>query len=317
MIQYFSVKVPATSANIGPGFDCFGLALRLYNTFVFKSLPTNNALELYSDFVIKGNPKYNLIYRAYEQTIKALGYKYIPGISIHTKSAIPSARGLGSSATAIVAGVLAAGAITNTNMKLSEAIKIATAIEGHPDNVAHAILGDLVISLQDKGWVYTETIKFPDELVAITISPDIKVHTTQSRRVLPTKVSFDDAIYNLRRSALFIGALNNKNWYGVKVALNDKLHQNYRAQLIPGLNKIINVAKYHGAVGATLSGSGPSILVLARKDQPNKIQDIKEHVTNGWAKYKMNVDIHELEIHNRITKVKRLSESAYLDMINK
>lgn len=310
----YSVDVPATSANIGPGFDCFGIALQLYNKFLFRMLEgENNKLYFRANFPLKQNPRTNLVYKAFLHTFEYLGYSLnnIPSIEISVLSDIPSARGLGSSATAVVAGVLAAGAITGVNLRLSQVIELATSIEGHPDNVAPAILGGMTISIHDKQGIYTQKLEWPDELAILVGIPDTKVRTQSARRVLPKNVSFEDAVFNLRRSALLIGSLAKKDWRGLSISMNDKLHQNARATLIPGLNRVLQACQDSGAVGAVLSGSGPCILAVALASHHNSIKAIKNSIINTWRNLHIESEVKQLAVQRTTTKIKRISEEEF------
>jgi homoserine kinase len=308
----YCIDVPATSANMGPGFDCFGIALQLYNKFIFRVLDNEpGKLEFRANFVLRQNPRTNLVYKAYSYTMDCLGYKTPPGIEISVLSEIPSARGLGSSATAVVAGVLAAGAIAEVNLRLSEAIEIATEIEGHPDNVAPAILGGMTISIHDRQGVYSQKLEWPDELAILVGIPDIKVRTQSARKVLPKHVPFEDAVFNLRRSALLIGSIVKRDWRGLSIAMNDKLHQNARANLIPAFNKIVNAAKDAGAIGAVLSGSGPCILMVTPASNHNAIKGISQAVKSTWNHAKIDSEVKQLVVQKGTTKVRQISEEDY------
>jgi homoserine kinase len=308
----YSIDVPATSANMGPGFDCFGIALQLYNKFIFRVLDDEpGSLYFRANFPLKQNPRSNLVYKAYDYTFDCLGHKMPPGVEISVLSNVPSARGLGSSATAVVAGVLAAGAISGVNLRLSEAIELATEIEGHPDNVAPAILGGMTISIHDRQGVYSQKLEWPDELGILVGIPDIKVRTQSARKVLPKHVTFDDAVFNLRRSALLIGSLGKRDWRGLSIALNDKLHQNARASLIPGLNKVINAARDAGAIGAVLSGSGPCVLIVTNAANQNAARSVTNAVTHTWRQAKIDCEVKQLFVQKGTTKIKRISEEEY------
>ena len=216
-----------------------------------------------------------------------------------------------SSATAVVAGVLAAGAISGINLRLSEAIEIATLIEGHPDNVAPAILGGMTISIQEKHIVYSQKYDWPEELTILVGIPEVKVRTQSARKVLPKHVTFDEAVFNLRRSALLIGSLVKKDWRGLSIAMNDKLHQNARAGLIPGLNKVLNAAREAGAIGAVLSGSGPCILVVVNAGNNNVIKAVSGAIMKSWATAKIEAEVKQLNIQKTTTKIKKISEEDY------
>lgn len=316
MSSHFAVDVPATSANMGPGFDCFGIALKLYNTFLFKTLDEPGSLVFNADFPLRQNPKSNLIYKAYAHALKTFGYKEIPGIEINVISRIPSARGLGSSASAVVAGVLAAGAVSDTNLRLSEAIDLAVDIEGHPDNVAPAILGNMTISINEPSFIYTERVPFPKELAIMVAIPDVKVHTANSRKVLPNKVLFEDASFNLRRTALMIASLYNKDWTGLRHAMFDRLHQHYRANLVPGLMRILHLCRSNGAYGAVLSGSGPSVMMIIPKhNNKDIINRLSRQIKNTWKKMNINCSIKTLDVQEYGTRIQPISAQEFENAI--
>ncbi|MDJ0624743.1 MAG: homoserine kinase [Candidatus Caenarcaniphilales bacterium] len=308
----FSIDVPATSANLGPGFDCFGLALQLYNKFLFQVINDEpGKLVFRSNLHLKQNPRTNLVYKAYCFTLKCIGYPTIPGLDVSVISDIPSARGLGSSATAVVAGVLAAGAVSKTNLRLSEAIEIATEIEGHPDNVAPAILGGMTVSIQDKNGVYSQKLDWPEELTVLVGIPDTKVRTQSARRVLPKTVSFEDAVFNLGRSSLLISSLLTKDWRGLNIAMQDKLHQNARASLIPGFNRIITKVLECGAIGCVLSGSGPCILSVVDNSNPLAVEMSSNTIVSIWKNAKIDSEVKQLKVQKSTTKVKKLSPEEF------
>ena len=316
MTSFFSVDVPATSANMGPGFDCFGLALNFHNNFSFKILDNPEELIFTANFVLRQNPKNNLVYRAYSHCLKRIGYSgEIPGVHMNVFSKIPSARGLGSSASAVVAGILLGGAVSNTNLKLSEAIQFATEVEGHPDNVAPAILGGMTVSIKEKNYVFSEKVHWPDELAVLVAIPDLKIHTHSARSILPKRVSLEDAVFNISRASVLISSLQNKDWEGVKISMFDRLHQSYRASMIKGLNKIINISRDNGALGATLSGSGPSVLITVLKSDKRAISRIKTVVRDVWRKMKINCTVEELAIEKNRTRIKTVSEKDFEHML--
>ena len=314
----YCIDVPATSANLGPGFDCFGLALQLYNKFIFKvsdNYPGHVSLK--ANFPLNQNIRNNLIYKAYAHTLDCIGYKNNFGININVISDIPSARGLGSSATAVVAGVLAAGAVSGTNLRLSEAIEIATEIEGHPDNVAPAILGGMTLSIQERTSVYSQKIEWPDDLAILVGIPEVKVRTQSARRVLPRHVSFEDAVFNLRRASLLISSLVKRDWRGLSIAMHDSLHQDARSSLIPGLNKVLNACREAGAIGAVLSGSGPCILSVMPAFHPNTINAVAEAIERTWQQYKVEVEVKQLAVQRMTTKVRAISIEEYNHLIDR
>jgi len=307
------IETPATSANMGPGFDSFGVALNLFNRFFFRLVPDSfNEVFLYSDLNLDKKPKQNLVYRAYVYTLQRyLEQTKVPSIEILAFTDIPSARGLGSSATAIIAGILAAGFITKVKLRFSEIIEIATKIEGHSDNVAAALLGGMVISCQNKEKIYSQKIDWPLEVCALAAIPDLRLRTSDSRKVLPDLVKIKETCFNIAHAALLISSIQKKDWIGIRVSLEDQIHQKYRAKLIPGFNQIVLDLRQVGILGATLSGSGPSILVLALESERKSIKKAKERIYKIWKSHKIKSRVIELKVQKEHTKVKRIPSKEF------
>lgn len=281
------IIVPATTANVGPGFDCLGIALDLYNKFYFE--------EIENGLIIEGcDNKYknedNLVYssmRYYFDTVKP---DRVPnGVKIVIEDNIPICRGLGSSATCIVAGVLAADALTGTNLSKDELLKIACEIEGHPDNVAPAIFGNMMVCITDGDDLHYDVVKVPEELKFCAFIPEFKLSTEQARNVLPTEVSHIDAVFNVGRVSMLISSMLNKNFDLLKVACQDKLHQAYRGTLINGYENIIDYANKIGALGVFISGSGSTIMSLILEDE-----NFKNNMISYFAKHDTKWDIKDL-----------------------
>ncbi|MDX1917984.1 MAG: homoserine kinase [Candidatus Caenarcaniphilales bacterium] len=310
--SFFAIDVPATSANLGPGFDTFGVALQLYNKFLFRILESSpNELIFRANFPLKQNIRSNLVYRAFCYTLECLECKVIPGVEISVLSQIPSARGLGSSASAVVAGVLAGGAITGTNFRLSEVVELATQVEGHPDNVAPAILGGMVICAQENNFIYTQKIDWPEELAILVGIPNTKLRTESSRKALAKRVLFEDAVYNLSRSALFIGSLYRKDWRGLSLAMQDRLHQPARASLVPGLARIMKATLEVGAIGTVLSGSGPSILSVVPVSEQERIESIGRVMQEVWKSMNIQSEVKILLVQRSTTKIKTIDKQEF------
>lgn len=262
------IVVPATSANLGPGFDSLGLALSLYNEFIFSK---NNEFEF-----INMPKKYanndNLVVKASLNTYKYLKVEPIK-YSLEIKSNIPTARGLGSSATCIVAGILIASYLANKELKPSEIIKIGTAIEGHPDNIAPAVLGSLVSSVNGDN-IITNKYLIDSKLTFTVVIPDVKVKTSYARKVLPKEYSLEDVVYSLSRAINIPKALENGNIEMLYELLNDKIHEPYRFSLIPDSEKYLQYSK-ENKLPFCISGSGSCMLFITDKTIKERIINIK------------------------------------------
>ncbi len=267
-----NIQVPATSANLGPGFDSLGLALKIYNNFIFEKIDTGVKIEIKSDNGQKIDIPFekNLIFKTLKKFEKESKIK-VNKIKIVEKSKIAIARGLGSSATAIVATLYGLNKIYNNPFKKDKLIKMACEIEGHGDNVVPAFIGGFTISVLENNQLIYEKISVKDEkLKVILIIPDFKLKTSDLRKVLPKKINHQDAVYNSGRTALLTSIFANNKWDKLSVAMKDKLHQDYRAKLIPGFKSIINTGYEAGVLGMALSGAGPTIIAFTRKN-PEKI----------------------------------------------
>lgn len=300
-----SVKVPATTANFGSGFDCIGMALPIYNTITIEEtvLPgTGVEINIISetddedDFAIEHIPKdeNNIIYKAVEMLYNSIGQSPSE-LKINIKSQIPIAKGLGSSAAIIVGGLLAANELLNKPADEAALLSIAAEVEGHPDNVTPAIVGGLTLtSLEDDGSIIYRKLPWPEEWHLTLCIPDYELATEISRSVLPLQVTLSDATFNSRRTAMFVEALYTKDSELMKLALQDKLHQSYRMKLVPGLYDIIDNLKHEeNVLGCVLSGAGPSILIVSQKNNLDKIKSI---VSETWANYNVKTDIRTLKV---------------------
>ena len=264
-----SIRVPATSANLGPGFDALGLALDLFNTLALSPSDADSLTANGEGAAHLNGLTSTIAHDAAHRVLRALGCD-VAGVHLSMDNAIPLARGLGSSSAAIVGGMLAANqwARRETGNFLSsrELLEMATAIEGHPDNVAPALLGGLVVAAGGEAGVAAVRVEVPVWPRFVAWVPDAQLSTTKARAVLPDAVSRADAIYNLSRAALLVAALSAGRWDVLGEALGDRLHQNQRAPMVPGFDAIVAAAKTGGALGATLSGAGPTILAWLAPD---------------------------------------------------
>ena len=259
------VSVPATSANLGPGFDAFGLALELRNTLVLEEAAAPEAHFAGEGAELLGREASNLVLEAVAALYRQVG-RPMPTLRLQVESRVPLARGLGSSATAIVGGLVAARALAGAELSDAELFQLADRIEGHPDNVAPALWGGAVLAWRSGQRVHARRLGVPAQLAAAVAVPETAVPTERSRAVLPATVPLADAVFNLGRSALLATALLSGELELLRDATQDRLHQPYRAALVPGLEEVLAAARRAGALGAALSGSGSAVLALGRGD---------------------------------------------------
>ncbi len=260
-----TVRVPATSGNLGPGFDALGLALRLHNTLALEPADSHKIeVEGEGEATLPRDPSH-LAYRAALAVVHRAGSSArIPtprAFRLRQHNRIPLARGLGSSAAAIVGGAAAANALLGGPLDPQALIDLATEIEGHPDNVAPALLGGLVVCAKTGAGVRWVRLA-PASLGIVVAVPDYPVSTEDARRLLPAQVPFEDAVFNVTRTALLVAALTGGRVDLLAEATGDRLHQPYRERLVPGLKQVFAAARRAGAYGVALSGSGPTVLAF-------------------------------------------------------
>lgn len=257
------ILVPATSANVGAGFDALGLALSLHNTVTMEEWDKLDIMASDGSLVPTGTS--NLIYRSAKAVYEQLG-KPIKGLRIRQENPIPMARGLGSSSACIVAGILGANALLGSPLTKRQMLTLATSIEGHPDNVAPAMLGGFVSSVFDEGQVFTARKEINEELAFAAFIPNFKLLTEKARAALPKTVDRRDAVYNLSRAALATAAFCDGDYELLRVATKDALHQQYRLPLIPGGERVFEIAWDLGAYAVYISGAGPTIMAVVHRD---------------------------------------------------
>jgi len=259
------VQIPATTANLGPGFDCLGLALGLYNTV---ELSVSAITEVHVTGEGAGQlplSEANLVLRAANKLAGEAGIN-VPGWRLRQHNDIPLARGLGSSSAAIVGGLVATNELLGTQITPGGLLQLAAQIEGHPDNVAPALYGGLTVCSIEQDQVYCAPLPAPQSLAVVLAIPDFEVSTEMARRVLPGEVPFADAVFNTSHAAMALAALVSENWNLLGAAMKDRLHQPYRAELMPGMEEVIAAAVEAGAYGAALSGSGPTVVAFAGEE---------------------------------------------------
>ena len=254
-----TVRVPATTANIGPGFDSMGCALALYDRLTCEVLPAGE-LRICGCPVAYQNED-NLAVQGYRAVLKKLG---LPdeGLSLTIEAEIPVCRGLGSSAAMIAGGAAAANLLHGASLSPAELLAVTNEIEGHPDNLAPAIYGGLTASLVEDGIPRTVRLPLSPTLRWVAAIPDFELSTHLARSVLPEQVAFTDAVYNASHAAVLAGALGSGDRELIAMALRDRLHQPYRESLIPEYGKVKAAAEQCGAIAFCISGAGPTLLAL-------------------------------------------------------
>jgi len=281
------VRVPATSANLGPGFDTLGMAFNLYNTVEMNFRESGLVIEvegLGSDIIPADES--NIVYQSAMRVFALTGVK-VPGLYIKLVNEIPLARGLGSSAAAIVGGIVAANNLCDGALDPETLLQIATDVEGHPDNVAPALLGGFTIAGMDRGKVRSVRLDPMTVLKAVVAVPAFSLSTKKSREVLPASVALQDAVFNVSRTAFLVAALSMGHTELLSMAMEDRLHQPYRCSLIPGMEEVWQAAKDAGAMSAALSGAGPCLLAFAM----HNTVEIGQAMQAAFAKHGVQADI--------------------------
>ena len=263
-----SIQVPATSANCGPGFDTLGLACTLYNEATYEITDTRGfKLEVTGEGADYLKPfGRNLAFASFLRVWNAVTGGERIGLKVTMTNRIPMSRGLGSSSSAIVAGLYAANALCDDYYTKDQLLDIATEIEGHPDNVAPAIYGGFTISYMENKKAHSLRVVPARPLKFIAVVPDSKLPTPLARQAIPATVPHKDAVFNTSRASLLVGALLTGKYEYLGMALEDKLHQPYRAHLIPGLEDVFAAAKAAGAYNAIISGAGSTVMAYAAQE---------------------------------------------------
>lgn len=267
-----TVEVPATTANFGPGFDCLGMALQLYDRIHFRLRDQPGGPVIAGAGTVRSHCE--LAYTAASSLFKQLG-RPAPALEVYSENYIPIARGLGSSAAAIVGGLVAANHLLGGIVAQDDLLSLAVKIEGHPDNVTPALLGGFRVMVQSDGRLYQLAVAVPDSLEVVLFIPDFLMPTEESRKLLPRELSREDAVHNIGRAALLVASLATGQLSYLDVATEDKLHQPARSRLFPAMYKIFEAALDAGAKGVFLSGGGPTLLALAVEDGPKIGQAMK------------------------------------------
>lgn len=286
-----TVRVPATSANMGPGFDSLGIALKLYNDFGFRELEEDG-------LKFKGMPEEfcnenNIIYQAMKHCFDKAGYK-IKGLEISELTQdVPVSRGLGSSSTCIVGGLVGANEILGKKFSDEELLEMAVEIEGHPDNVAPALLGGMVVAIIDENKTFYDKVDVKKGIKFVSIIPNFRLSTKKARGVVPQQISLKDGVYNVSRAALMVACFSSGKYDLIKYACKDAFHQNYRAKLIPGFEEVYNKSYELGALGCYLSGAGPTIMAIINEEDErfsNKLREFLKIKGLEWDILELSID---------------------------
>jgi len=282
----FVVKSPATTANLGPGFDCLGLALQVWNELEVISIGDGLHFEIEGEGqnLLPKNER-NPIYQTMLAAAKHLGKTLPKGLNIKATNRIPLGSGMGSSSAAIVSGVYAAFFLTGAPLDKELIFELAATLEGHPDNVAPCIFGGLTASMMEEDHFITHSLLVAD-LALLVITPNVTLPTSKSRAALPQVIPHKDAVYNLGHALLLTEGLRTGDLDLIACAMKDRLHQPYRLPLIPGAAEALTAAQNAGAVASTLSGAGSSLLAVLRSQADAKA--VGEAMQTEFARHEIS-----------------------------
>jgi homoserine kinase len=304
----FHVQVPATSANLGPGFDCMGIALNVFNELTLR-VGRPFAIHISGESAsLLPRDRTNAVVQAMERLFERAGSDKIPRefeLTLHNR--IPVAAGLGSSASAIVGGLLLANALVayydpGKALRPSDLLALAVDIEGHPDNVAPALRGGAVLTCQDDNGLHTFAIPVPEHLCFVVAVPYFTLRTEESRTVVPSQVSRQDAVHNIAQAARLTLALATGNLDLLRGGFGDRLHEPYRLSLIPGYHEVKRAASRAGAITTTLSGAGPSMLAWC--DSEYTAWQVADQMTLTWREHGVPCRTEVYQVCRRETAVR-------------
>jgi len=289
------VKIPATTANMGAGFDSFGMAFDLFNEIVVEA---SDRFSIISDSPVP-KTKDNLIYKSILHFYTQIG-RPVPHLRITQTDRIPFTRGLGSSAACVVGGIVAANALEGNLVDQDALLQMACQMDGHPDNVAPALLGGLVVAVAELDKVSYVKIDPPDALAFISIVPDFVLSTKKARGVLPNCYAREDVVFNVSRAALFVASIMSGKWQNISTALGDRIHQPYRNPLVPNMENIFKQSMELGALGVYLSGAGPTVMAIVLKSHMQtfltNIVQYLETLNDKWCAQPMHPNFNGTEI---------------------
>lgn len=292
------IKIPASTSNLGAGFDVFGLALKLYLNIQVEAL-TDKSKEwrFYGEgkeSVLVDSPN-NFITKTLNTVLKKRGVEN-PGFRIHVRNKIPLSRGLGSSGTAIIAGVIIANYLGKLGMTRDDIIAESVNLEGHPDNVCPSMLGGLMSVLQtEKNGVKWIRQTFPKQISLIFVIPDYNVSTKESRNLLPKAYRLKDVTYNMQRVSMLFETIRKRDFELLSYLLEDRLHQRFRAPFIPGMEKVLAIGSMNGLIGLYLSGSGPTVCAFANGNEIN----IAKKLSGIFEEENITVNVNIMKADNK------------------
>jgi len=300
----FEIKVPASIANLGPGFDTLAVAVQLYLRLRVQKLPGRG--ELHFHFVDHELHGENGIERAY-RSLAGADFDRLPSLSVEVRSEIPMCAGLGSSAAATVAGLRLYEAVAG-RLPVTTLLNAACALESHPDNAAASLLGGLTTSCQlGNGLVHATSVRWPESLDFIVVTPEFPLATGESRAVLPQCVSRDDVVFNLQRVALLLNSLHSGDYSLLRHALSDRVHQPSRQKIVPALAEALGV-QHADLLGVCLSGSGPSIVAIAERNH----REIARLLGAVYERDGINYSVRSLQAHQKLDEPVAMFRSGLL-----
>lgn len=301
-----SVKVPASSANVGAGFDSLGIAVSLYSIIEMEEAEDGlNIKNIDAGCYIPAD-EHNLVYRAAMQVFEKTGYS-VRGIRIRQKSDIPPTRGLGSSSACIIGGMLAANVLSGRQLSYREILDLACTMEGHPDNVTPALYGGVCVCAADDGHVSFKSVKIKPDICFAAHIPDYFVATKKSRTLLPEMYHKKDAVYNISHAALTFAAFASGDTELLGNAVKDAMHQSYRSEYVEGYDDIFRAAERSGAVCTYLSGSGPTLISVIHADNKRFAPEMERF----YREQGLNIKCSVLGVDNVGAVVRQSKKSVF------
>lgn len=299
------VKSPATTANLGPGFDCLGLALQVWNKLEVTTTSGDGLcfeIEGEGQNTLPKNER-NPIYQTMLAVAKQLGKSLPKALSIKATNRIPLGSGMGSSSAAIVSGVCAANYLLGAPLQKESIFELSATLEGHPDNVAPCLFGGLTASMMEEYHFITRSLPVAN-LALLIITPNVTLPTSKSRAVLPKVIPHKDAVFNLGHAVLLTEGLRTGDLDLISLAMKDRLHQSYRLPLIPGATEAVLAAQNTGAAACVLSGAGSSLLAILRSQ--TDVKSVGEAMQNEFAKHEISSRIFTPAIDFQGTTLKEM-----------